>query len=217
MRCYLLVAALGFLGVLKREVFNLFFTIILAYVISTNALMSHRELCLVFYFFIGAFFYVNREQINLSLESVIFLIDRIGTNPGKQEFLALCQESPLLFQEIVEMAQAHFTFSTSHPNITPELVLTLEIQRDRGQVSFINHVLKEIQSKAENVSWIAERLDQIKQAIINHKEHRLLNLMQSQGVMRARDELSRTLSELRKQQQWRLKMTAIDVTPSEES
>lgn len=37
--------------------------------------------------------------------------------------------------------------------------------------------------------------------------------------MRARDELSRsfyrTLTELRKQQQWRLKMTPIDVTPEE--
>lgn len=146
-------------------------------------------------------------------------INQIGTNPGKDDFLKLCQESPELFQEVVGMAKVHYTFSSNNPDITPEVVISLEVQMDGGQISFINYALKEIKSKAEDVAWIAERLDRINQAITKHKEQRLLTLMQSQGVMRARDELSRafyrTLSELRKQQQWRLKMTAIDVTAEE--
>lgn len=146
-------------------------------------------------------------------------INKVGTNPGKDDFLKLCQESPELFREVVDMAKAHFIFSSHNPVITPNLLITLEVHIADSQISFINYALKEIKSKAEDVAWIAERLDRIKQAVSNHKERRLLELMQSQGVMRARDELSRafyrTLSELRKQQQWRLKMTAIDVTPEE--
>jgi hypothetical protein len=146
-------------------------------------------------------------------------INRFGTNPGKDDFLRLCLESPALFQEIVDMAKANYTFNTSNPDITPELLISLEVQAGAGKVSFINYALKEIKEKAEAVAWIAEHLDRIRQAVSSHKERRLLELMQSQGVMRARDELSRsfyrTLSELRKQQQWRLKMTPIDVTPEE--
>jgi len=51
------------------------------------------------------------------------------------------------------------------------------------------------------------------------KEKRLLDLIQVQGVMRAHDDLSRafyrTLSELRRQQSWRQKISAIDVTPEQ--
>ncbi len=69
------------------------------------------------------------------------------------------------------------------------------------------------------IQWVAEHLDQIKAAVASVKEKRLLDLMQDQGVMRAYDDLSRafyrTLSELRRQQSWRQKMGAIDVTPEQ--
>jgi len=147
-------------------------------------------------------------------------VTKVGTNPGKQEFLALCDEDPSLFQEVVAMAKEHYVFKLPDSSITPALLISLEIESFSSTISFVNFALKEIKSKADDVLWIACRLDKIKQAITNHKETRLLGLMQAQGVMRARDELSRsfyrTLSELRKQQQWRLKMTAIDVTPSNE-
>jgi hypothetical protein len=117
------------------------------------------------------------------------------------------------------MAKQKFTFKDNDSDITPGLIFSLETYAGAGKVSFINYALKEIKEKAEAVAWIAKHLDRIRQAVFSHKERRLLELMQSQGVMRARDELSRafyrTLSELRKQQSWRLKMTPIDVTLEE--
>ena len=67
--------------------------------------------------------------------------------------------------------------------------------------------------------YVSEDLSEIKTAVRLLKEKRLLEQIQVAGLARANDELGRayfkTLSELRKQQQWRLKMTAIDVTPEE--
>lgn len=145
-----------------------------------------------------------------NFETYAAQIAKVGVNPGKQEFFDLCMESPGLFNEIVALVKAHYKFKQPNPNITPELAISLEYQGEAGKLSFINYALKEIKSKADDVLWVAARLDKIKKMITNRKEQRLLSLMQSQGPMRARDELSRsfyrTLSELRKQQEWRLKM-----------
>ena len=66
---------------------------------------------------------------------------------------------------------------------------------------------------------MAKQLPAIKTAVTDLKERRLLELMKNQGVMRVHDDLSRafyrTLSELRRQQTWRQKIGAIDVTPEE--
>jgi hypothetical protein len=161
---------------------------------------------------------IFNDEFIANFEGYSVCVAKVGTNPGRQEFLSLCDEKPSLFHEIVEMAKEHYVFKLPDSSITPELIFSLEIESGSSTISFVNFALKEIKGKADDVLWIAQRLDKIKQAITNHKEARLLGLMQSQGVMRARDELSRsfyrTLSELRKQQQWRLKMTSIDVTPS---
>jgi hypothetical protein len=159
------------------------------------------------------------EELIDQLKGYAIDINKFSTNPDKDEFMILCQASPGLFREIVAMAKQKFTFKDNDSDITPGLIFSLETYAGAGKVSFINYALKEIKEKAEAVAWIAKHLDRIRQAVFSHKERRLLELMQSQGVMRARDELSRafyrTLSELRKQQSWRLKMTPIDVTLEE--
>ena len=73
--------------------------------------------------------------------------------------------------------------------------------------------------RIEQIHYVGQRLTKIKAAVTNIKEKRLLELIQNQGVMRAHDDLSRafyrTLSELRRQQSWRQKIGAIDVTPEQ--
>ena len=70
------------------------------------------------------------------------------------------------------------------------------------------------------VHYVYANLKEIQAAVKSTKERRLLDLIQGEGLMRARDELgrafSRGLAELRKQQQWRMKM-AVDVTPTPDS
>ena len=62
--------------------------------------------------------------------------------------------------------------------------------------------------------WCAKNHDKINDAIEQIKQERLLNLMQSGGVLRANDDLSRsvmrTLSEFRKHQEWRIKNRVVD-------
>lgn len=69
------------------------------------------------------------------------------------------------------------------------------------------------------MNTVYAQLTEIEAAIQRVKQNRLLELMQAPGIIRARDDLgrafSRGLSELRRQQLWRLKMTAIDVTSEE--
>ena len=62
--------------------------------------------------------------------------------------------------------------------------------------------------------WCTKNHDKINDAIEQIKQERLLNLMQSGGVLRANDDLSRsvmrTLSEFRKHQAWRIKNRVVD-------
>lgn len=62
--------------------------------------------------------------------------------------------------------------------------------------------------------WCTKNHDKINDAIEQIKQERLLNLMQSGGVLRANDDLSRsvmrTLSEFRKHHEWRMKNRLVD-------
>ena len=84
---------------------------------------------------------------------------------------------------------------------------------------FIGYALREIKTRLDQTQYVAGYLVEIQAAVTNVKEKRLLDLIQVQGVMRAHDDLSRafyrTLSELRRQQSWRQKISAIDVTPEQ--
>ena len=86
---------------------------------------------------------------------------------------------------------------------------------DNKRIPFLSYALDFALKRARQVIYVSEHLDAIKSAVNAIKEKRLLDQMQVVGLTRANDELSRayfkTLGELRKQQQWRLKMTAIDV------
>lgn len=77
--------------------------------------------------------------------------------------------------------------------------------------------LRRMQRRADQFLWVAERLDWIQQAVTDIKQHRLLEALRLPTSTRARDDLSRafhrTLGELRRHQQWRRQMNAIDVTP----
>ena len=83
------------------------------------------------------------------------------------------------------------------------------------KIPFQDYALELALKWARQVIYVSEHLDEIKSAVTAIKEKRLLDQMQVARLTRANDELSRayfkTLSELRKQQQWRLKITAIDV------
>ena len=66
----------------------------------------------------------------------------------------------------------------------------------------------------EAALWCTKRQDEIDQAVQQIKQERLLKMMQSDGVSRANDDLSRslikTLAEFRKHHDWRMQHRVID-------
>lgn len=162
---------------------------------------------------------LTEEAVRESNEHLVF-ISRLGDyGISKDDFYALPQTHPSLFQLIKEMAFDTFDY-IDEPNPSAEQLVRLnKIYEDGQSEPFVHFAMRHIQERAEEIKWAYAHLEEIQAAIKAVREKRLLDLMQEAGLMRARDELGRafyrTLSELRKQQQWRLKMTAIDVTPEE--
>jgi hypothetical protein len=70
---------------------------------------------------------------------------------------------------------------------------------------------------AASVLWVLNNAVAIEEASQKVRDLRLLKFMQLEGAKRAQDDLARafyrTLSELRKQIEWRQKNSPIDVTP----
>ena len=107
------------------------------------------------------------------------------------------------------------------PSPIPEQLFRLNKVFDDGTTqAFVHHAMELIAERVGEVNYVYANLKEIQAAVKSAKERRLLELIQGDGMMRARDDLgrafSRGLTELRRQQQWRLKMTAIDVTLEEE-
>ena len=139
---------------------------------------------------------------------------------SKDDFFALPETRPALYQLIVEMALEAFDY-IDEPSPIPEQLFRLNKVFDDGTTqAFVHHAMELIAERVGEVNYVYANLKEIQAAVKSAKERRLLELIQGDGMMRARDDLgrafSRGLTELRRQQQWRLKMTAIDVTLEEE-
>jgi hypothetical protein len=84
--------------------------------------------------------------------------------------------------------------------------------------SFVHYIFPIIYEQTKRIAFIAERIDEIRSAVANIRERKLLDLIQQPSIVRAGEDLnrafSRTLNELRRQQQWRVKM-AVEVSSEE--
>lgn len=135
------------------------------------------------------------------------------------EFLKLPETLPDLYHSIEVYAQSQFDFGVDA--VAPEQIIQLQVTTERrGKEPLLSFVLRQHIKHLEGILWVNENLEQIQAAIQKVKQKHLLDHMQKQGVMRAHDDLSRayyrTLSELRKQQDWRQKMGFVDVEEVED-
>ena len=157
--------------------------------------------------------YLQQNQLQ---RTYIATLNKTGIT--SEEFCAMPMHCPALYKDIVTFSRGYYTIKVTEP--PPEIYLPLEITSEtHGKEPFIQFVLREMKRRIEQIHYVGQRLTKIKAAVTNIKEKRLLELIQNQGVMRAHDDLSRafyrTLSELRRQQSWRQKIGAIDVTPEQ--
>jgi len=83
-------------------------------------------------------------------------------------------------------------------------------------MKFVTVAIANVYKIAENVLWADENTAKIKQVVITIKEKRLFKFMELEMPRRINDDLSRiffrTLSELRKHQQWRQARNTVDIT-----
>ena len=76
--------------------------------------------------------------------------------------------------------------------------------------------MKDSIEELNQIIWFCDNRTQIEQELQTVKDKRLMELMQNEKPSRAFDDLRRnfyrTLSELRKHQEWKRKMQVVDVT-----
>ena len=137
---------------------------------------------------------------------------------GDRDILSMPVNYPTLFEVVVGRARLFGFDVSSDPD--SEEVRSLDLDsRKYGYDRYSDYVVCGLIREDRELNWVEENSEQIKLAAIKAKEERLLRVIQNPGKTRVNEDLSRsfikTLSELRRHQQWRRKMSIVDVTPSE--
>ena len=131
-----------------------------------------------------------------------------------EELEGLERTHPLIHKKLVEYIE-HYGFT----NPTAKNVLEYEIENDDGKTErFWAYFLKIAIEDLNQTVWLCENRAAIEQELQAVKDKRLMELMQNEKPSRAFDDLRRnfyrTLSELRKHQEWKRKMQVVDVASS---
>lgn len=123
--------------------------------------------------------------------------------------------SPHLYKAILVSAEnaGFFTEESSSEALAALMVITKESE----SIQFVQVAIASVNKRAEDIGWAHGNADKIRAAVASVKAQRLLGLMELEKPRRVSDDLSRiffrTLSELRKHQQWRQARNTVDVTP----
>ena len=117
----------------------------------------------------------------------------------------------LIHKKLVEYIN-HYGFT----NPTAKNVLHYEIENDDGKTElFWSYFLREMIEDLQQTIWFCDHRPEIEKELQAIKDKRLMELMQNEKPSRAFDDLRRnfyrTLSELRKHQEWKRKMQVVDV------
>ena len=118
----------------------------------------------------------------------------------------------LLHQKLVDDI-THYEFTNS----TAKNVLRYEIENDDGEAElFWDYFLRDAIKDLGQTIWLCDVRPKIEQELQVVKDRRLMELMENEKPSRAFDDLRRnfyrTLSELRKHQEWKRKMQVVDVS-----
>ena len=152
------------------------------------------------------------SELKKEVELALSFAEQLKDNGATTEDLESLEKShPLIYKRLIaEIEEFDFT----HP--TAKNVLEYEIENDDGQTErFWTYFLKVAIEDLSQTVWLCENRAAIEQELQAVKDKRLMELMQNEKPSRAFDDLRRnfyrTLSELRKHQEWKRKMQVVDV------
>ena len=152
------------------------------------------------------------SELKKEVELALSFAEQLQDNDATTEDLESLEKSyPLIHKRLIaEIEEFDFT----HP--TAKNVLEYEIENDDGKTErFWTYFLKIAIEDLNQIIWFCDNRTQIEQELQAVKDKRLMELMQNEKPSRAFDDLRRnfyrTLSELRKHQEWKRKMQVVDV------
>lgn len=122
------------------------------------------------------------------------------------------------FNSIVNHARVYGQCTEYEPTAPELLKAAVTIAKQPERISIVSLAIKWMIEEAEDIHWFEENAEQIRMCTLRIKQKRLLKAMELDGPRRAHDDLSRSyfrvLNELRRHQQWRYQVSAIDVVPA---
>jgi hypothetical protein len=129
-----------------------------------------------------------------------------GYGISKDEFYEMPVQFPDLFESLALMAKSYA--KTDREEVSPESLISLKYTTpEGGSMAFVHHAFDVLQGISEDLVYIHLHLDEIRPAVTNIRERRLLEALKDQGIMRAHEDLQRSfykaLNELRRHQTWR--------------
>ncbi|MBT8517357.1 hypothetical protein G6706_09130 [Polynucleobacter paneuropaeus] len=152
------------------------------------------------------------SELKKEAELAVIYAEQLQVNGATAEDLESLEKShPLIHKRLIaEIEEFDFT----HP--TAKNVLEYEIDTDVGKTErFWSYFLRVAIEDLSQTVWLCENRAAIEQELQAVKDRRLMELMQNEKPSRAFDDLRRnfyrTLSELRKHQEWKRKMQVVDV------
>jgi hypothetical protein len=123
--------------------------------------------------------------------------------------------SPHLYKAILVSAENNGFFD-EEPS-TEALAALMVGNEELESIQFVQVAITNANERAEDINWAYGNADKIRAAVASVKAQRLLGVMELEKPRRVNDDLSRiffrTLSELRKHQQWRQARNTVDITP----
>ena len=160
--------------------------------------------------------YLTEEVVAENKEILVSASKFVGRELQVLDIERMIKEHLYLYNNIIEQGQNLNLFKEE--TISVEELAEIHVTDEKNKsLQFICYAIRVAIFSAENILWTHEHADQIKAATQSIKAQRLLNVMELEKPRRVNDDLSRiffrTLSELRKHQQWRQARNTVDVTP----
>ena len=139
-----------------------------------------------------------------------------GRKLSAEDMNSIMMNYPYLYSKILMQAERLNLFTEDTLNVDELIALNVE-NKNNELVQFVSDAVSEARSMAEDVLWVHANASKFKDATKTIQAERLLRVMEMEMPRRVNDDLSRmffrTLSELRKHQQWRQAKNTVDVTP----
>lgn len=162
--------------------------------------------------------YLTDELIELQDKIVEAAELFVGRKLYSADIDSMSLNYPYLYKNIVVQAD-NFSFFTEETPSVDELVAFEVVNEKNETKQFVSYAVSQAISKAEDILWAHEHAYKFKEAAKSIQAQRLLSVMELERPRRVNDDLSRiffrTLTELRKHQQWRQAKNTVDVTPKQ--